>query len=147
MFPRGFGTRRVHRHEREVPDERRQEIYKRYEAAFAQMDAVERLRPEPGGKSALHLYLLLLNPETLSCSRGELLAAARKAGVEMSVNYVPIHLFSYYRNRFCSVPGSFPNAEYCGENVISLPFYPAMTDRDITYVIEVLGDLFKKFRT
>jgi dTDP-4-amino-4,6-dideoxygalactose transaminase len=120
---------------------RRQEIYARYEAAFSRIDKVDRVKITENSKSALHLYQLILNPDRLDISRDDLIRQARDQGVELSVNYTPIHLFSWYRQTFCSVPGAFPRAEYVGMNNISLPFYPALTDADVDYVIEVLSDL------
>ncbi|MEM7040964.1 MAG: DegT/DnrJ/EryC1/StrS family aminotransferase, partial [Bacteroidota bacterium] len=113
--------------------------------AFSATDAVDTLVMEPKGKSALHLYMILLNPEVMGGDRANMLAEAREMGVELSVNYTPIHLFSWYR-KFCATPGAYPNAEYCGANVISLPFYPAMTNRDVQHVIEVMQHLLKKYR-
>lgn len=117
---------------------RRETIAARYHATFSQTDAVQLIVQNPKGKSALHLYMLLLNPEVLSISRDSFVRAARAAGVELSVNYTPIHLFSWYRSQFCTVPGAYPHAEYCGANTISLPIYPLMSDGDVDYVCEVL---------
>jgi dTDP-4-amino-4,6-dideoxygalactose transaminase len=122
---------------------RRQAIHARYEAAFSRLDTVDRVKITENGKSALHLYQLILNPDRLSISRDALVQEARARGVELSVNYTPIHLFSWYRQTFCSVPGAFPHAEYAGMNNISLPFYPAMSDEDVEYVVEVLTELLE----
>lgn len=124
---------------------RRKEIFAKYEAAFQGLDMVDCIDRDVRGKSALHLYQLLLKPEVLVISRGKFIAEARELGVELSVNYTPIHLFSWYRSRFCAVPGAFPNAEYCGMNNISLPFYPAMSDLDVEYVILVISGLLNKY--
>lgn len=124
---------------------RRKQIRTKFDNIFEQSEACDVVQLNPRGKSALHLYLLLLNPSFLDVDRSEFISEAKKRGVELSVNYTPIHMFSYFRNQFCAVPGAFPNAEYCGENVISLPFYPAMADEDVDYVIEVLSTLFAKY--
>lgn len=124
---------------------RREAIRAKYDAHFESNSGCEVVGLNPRGKSALHLYLLLLNPDQLKVDRSEFISEAKRRGVEMSVNYTPIHLFSYYRNQFCAVPGAFPNAEYCGENVISLPFYPAMSDEDVSWVIEVVEDLLEEY--
>lgn len=120
---------------------RRQEIYAEYEAAFSKLETIDRVKITENSKPALHLYQLVLNPDKMSISRDALIQKARERGVELSVNYTPIHLFSWYRQAFCSVPGAFPNVEYVGMNNISLPFYPALSDEDVAYVIEVLSDL------
>ncbi len=126
---------------------RRELIRAKYDACFEPNSSCEVVGLNPRGKSALHLYLLLLDPTKLKVDRSVFISEAKKRGVEMSVNYTPIHLFSYYRNQFCAVPGAFPNAEYCGENVVSLPFYPAMQDADIDYVMQIVEELLEEYAT
>jgi dTDP-4-amino-4,6-dideoxygalactose transaminase len=122
--------------------ERRKQLREYYDTAFEGMEGLEVVQLNPQGKPALHLYLILLDPTRLSLTRQQLIAEARRQGVEMSVNYSPIHLFTWYREQFGYKPGDFPIAEYCGANVVSLPFYPAMTDEDADYVVEVVGRIF-----
>ena len=126
--------------------DRRVEIHGKYLEAFSQLDTVRVIRQNPKGKPSLHLFLIILQPDLLTISRDEFLQTARKRGVELSVNYVPIHLFSWYRSQFCTVPGAYPEAEFAGANVVSLPFYPAMKDKDVDYVIETLTDILKQNR-
>lgn len=123
---------------------RRVQLRQMYEDAFRDNEFLEIIPQNPQGKSALHLFLILLNPEKLNISRDAFLRLAREKGVELSVNYTPIHLFSWYRNQFCGVPGQFPQAEYCGANVVSLPFYPALKDDDLQYVVEVMAQIFSR---
>ncbi|MEM6270054.1 MAG: DegT/DnrJ/EryC1/StrS family aminotransferase [Bacteroidota bacterium] len=120
---------------------RRQAIKLQYDAAFGPQNAVNLVKLTPGGKSALHLYQVVLRSEELKMSRGEIIQRARTRGVELSVNYTPIHLFSWYRQTYCSVPGAFPHAEYIGMNNLSLPFYPAMEDADVAHVVAVLSEI------
>lgn len=125
--------------------DRRKAIRAIYDQAFGAQAGFEVIGMNPRGKSAMHLYLMLLDPDRLDIDRSAFIREARSQGVELSVNYTPIHLFSYYRNQFCGVPGSFPNAEHCGANVISLPFYPALEEEDIHHVLEVLTGLAEKY--
>jgi len=125
---------------------RRVELRRMYEVSLEQESAVQIIRQNPRGKSALHLFLILLDPDQLTISRDAFLREARNRGVELSVNYTPIHLFSWYRSQFCGVPGQYPHAEYCGANVVSLPFYPTLSDEDVAYVTEVILDLLAQHK-
>jgi dTDP-4-amino-4,6-dideoxygalactose transaminase len=125
---------------------RRQEIRAAYDAVFMQHDAVEVVGLNPRGKAALHLYMMYLNPVALRIDRAAFIAKARENGVELSVNYTPIHLFSWYRGQGFAQEGDLPVAEKCGEEVISLPFYPAMRDEDVAYVLEVLSGMLREYR-
>jgi dTDP-4-amino-4,6-dideoxygalactose transaminase len=120
---------------------RRQVLRAYYDAAFGQLEGVDVVQLNPRGRSALHLYQLLLDPERLKISRAAFLAEAHRLGIELSVNYTPIHLFTWYREHLGFRQGDFPVAEYCGANVISLPFYPSMSDADAAWVCEGLVGL------
>ncbi len=121
--------------------ERRTVIRKAYDAVFEGLEGIQVVQLNPKGKAALHLYLILLDQNLPRLQRHALIAKARARGVELSVNYSPIHLFTYYRDTFGYQPGDFPIAEACGASVISLPFYPAMTDADVSYVTAILSEL------
>lgn len=125
---------------------RRKELRDRFDGAFADVQGIDIVRLNPRGKSALHLYMLLIDPERLGIGRGQFIAEARRRGVELSVNYSPIHLFTWYRQALGFKEGDFPVAERCGARVVSLPFYPAMTDEDADWVVEVLLGLARDNR-
>lgn len=132
--------------------DRLEEMYQRrvaikavYDQAFAGMQTVDQVATHPLGKSAMHLYQLILRPAALKVSRAEFLQAARTAGLELSVNYTPLHLFTWYRKHLGTKEGDFPEAEHCGAHNISLPFYPAMTDEDVAYVAETIQGLLRQF--
>ena len=53
----------------------------------------------------------------------------------MAVHYIPVHLHPFYRQRFGTGPGTCPVAEAAYEEILSLPIFPAMTDRDAGEVV------------
>lgn len=124
---------------------RRLEVKARYDAAFSGHPAFQTIAIHPNGTPALHLYQLLIETETLKISRDELVRIARDRGVELSVNYVPVHMFSWYRKAFGFKPGDFPESETAGSTNISLPFYPQLSDEEIDHVIEVLTQISVEF--
>jgi dTDP-4-amino-4,6-dideoxygalactose transaminase len=63
----------------------------------------------------------------------------QEAGVQTSVHYRPVHLFSYYRQRFGGRAGLLPVTEPIGEREITLPLYPGMDDRTVEYVMNALA--------
>ena len=52
------------------------------------------------------------------------------------VHYIPVHLLSYYRNRFGFRPGDFPVSEKYYGRTISIPLYPSLTDLEIETVVK-----------
>jgi perosamine synthetase len=53
--------------------------------------------------------------------------------------YLPaIHLMSFYRERFGHRPGEFPVCEDVAARSLALPFFPGMTEGQVTRVVEAL---------
>jgi dTDP-4-amino-4,6-dideoxygalactose transaminase len=50
------------------------------------------------------------------------------------VHFIPLHLMSYYQRRFGYQTGDFPVTESVFNRIVSLPFFPRMTDSDIERV-------------
>src|SRR5439155_2677316 len=115
---------------------RRRAIAARYDAAFADLPAVRPLATRPGASHAYHLYVIRLELELLRTTRAEVFAALRAEGLGVNVHYIPVHLHPYYRRRFGTAAGLCPVAEATYEQIISLPIFPAMTDRDVGDVID-----------
>jgi perosamine synthetase len=64
--------------------------------------------------------------------------ALRELGVQ-SKPYLPaIHLMSFYRERFGHRPGEFPVAEDVAQRSVALPFFPALSESQVTRVAEAL---------
>ena len=126
---------------------RRKEIKAVYDAAFLAEEGLGCIPCADGGHPSLHLYQLLLDPKVFSRGRDAFIRDARELGVEMSVNYTPVHLFSWYRNHLGTQEGDFPQAEFAGRQNISLPFYPAMQDEDVQHVVEVVLALAQRAKS
>jgi len=59
------------------------------------------------------------------------------AGIGSGVHYPAIHLFALYQ-RLGWKAGDFPNAEYAGRNILTLPLFPTMTTADVARVVGTL---------
>jgi dTDP-4-amino-4,6-dideoxygalactose transaminase len=111
---------------------RRQAITGRYRQGFAGdgFSGVELPFLNSPGISSCHIFPLLLPPGS---NRQVFMDAMRARGVQTSIHYPPIHLFSYYRQRY---PGlSLPVTEAIAAREVTLPLYPGMTDADVDYVL------------
>lgn len=125
--------------------QKRAAIQQQYDEAFKNLETVQLIEQDPRGKSALHLYRLLLKPETLTCTRDTFIREAKTKGVQLSLNYLPVHLFTWYRNTYNYQSGDYPVAETAGNTVISLPFFPDLRQEEIDYVIEILTELLSVY--
>jgi perosamine synthetase len=123
--------------------ERRQEIARIYEDAFAGIKGIKPLAVKLDVGHAYHLYVVRVNREETGIERGEVYQALRSRGIGVNVHYVPVHLHPFYQNRFGTGQGLCPVAESAYEQILTLPMYPAMTDEDIIIVIDTVRSLIQ----
>jgi len=117
---------------------RRREIAARYTAAFRRMPGVIVPAVRPEVNPAWHLYPIKMDLEMLRTGRAQIFRALRAENIGVNVHYIPVHLHPYYRERFGYKGGEFPVAEAAYSRLISLPMFPAMSDRDADDVIEAV---------
>jgi dTDP-4-amino-4,6-dideoxygalactose transaminase len=131
----------------ETMRQRREEIARRYNEAFAQYPEIETPTVREHVGHAWHLYMLRLNFESLAIGRDEFIQHLKKANVSSSVHFIPLHVHPYYRATYGYQPEDLPIAfrEYRRE--ISLPIYSKMTDLDVQCVIDAVTDILRQFRT
>lgn len=120
---------------------RRREIALRYDEALRPVAAIETPIERPGYVHAWHLYPIRLRLEQLAIDRSEFIAAMSERKIGTSVHFIPVHLLSYYRDRYELKPDQFPVASDAFERIVSLPLYPAMTDADVDDVVEAIVDI------
>ncbi|MDR1032285.1 MAG: DegT/DnrJ/EryC1/StrS aminotransferase family protein [Holosporales bacterium] len=122
-------------------NDRRREISAKYSSAFEGWDKV--FVPDKAlydFTRSGHLFPVLLDLKKISLSRDEVIARLKKHNIGSIAYYYPVHLFTYYREKFGYKLNDFPEAEDAGCRVICLPVYPDMTEDQQDLVI----DTFKK---
>jgi perosamine synthetase len=117
---------------------RRQAIAQQYDQAFAAMPAVQPLQKRPNNSHAYHLYVVRIDIEQPGINRAGLFAALRAEGIGVNVHYIPVHLHPFYRQHFGTGPDLCPIAEEAYEQIVSLPIFPAMSDADVSKVLEAI---------
>lgn len=122
---------------------RREEIAAFYNESFQGMRTLQIPQVLEGVRPAWHMYVLGLRLERLKAGRGEIFEALRAENIEVEVHYPPVFLQPYFIWRghkdVCTLEGSLcPRAEDLYQTFISLPLYPAMTDRDAGDVAEAV---------
>jgi dTDP-4-amino-4,6-dideoxygalactose transaminase len=117
---------------------RRQEIWRRYDQAFADLPVRTPPAEEPGTRHARHLYTVLLDLEHLTCTRDDVLLGLHKQNIGTGVHYRALHLHPYYRDTEGYARGDFPNAEWISDRTVSLPLSPKLTDEDVEDVIDAV---------
>ena len=119
---------------------RRTELAKGYFELFAAAGADKvglGLPPADFSQTNWHMFQVLLPEARLTLRRAEIMAKLHEAGIGTGVHYPVIHLFKLYRALGWK-PGDFPQAEYAGRNLLTLPLFPTMTRADLVRVVDNL---------
>jgi perosamine synthetase len=114
---------------------RRQQIARRYDAAFANHARWQPLATRAGVSHGYHLYVIRLAD---GVNRAACFQALRAEQIGVNVHYGPVHLHPFYRQRFGTAAGECPIAEKAAEQILSLPVFPTMTDDDVQSVIDAV---------
>ncbi len=118
---------------------RREEIVKKYNEEFSKLPELTIPFVKPNVRSAWHLYTILLDKKI---NRDQFFSSMRSKGVGVNVHYIPVYHFSYYK-KFGINSGNYPNTEEIFSRIITLPFYPTMTEENINAVVEAVKESIK----
>jgi dTDP-4-amino-4,6-dideoxygalactose transaminase len=105
-----------------------------YDQLLANDPRIIRPAAAPYGQHVYHIYAVRVQ------DRDEVLQRMASRGVHCAIHYpVPIHLQKAYS--FLGFgPGSFPVAERCAQEFLSLPMYPELRAEQIEFVVSTLKD-------
>ena len=92
---------------------------------------------------AWHLYVIQLDLENLSIDRNTFIKRMTAAGIGTSVHFIPLHLQTYWRDRYSLKAEDFPVALDVYNRAVSLPIYPCMSDDDVHRVIAQVRTILK----
>lgn len=110
---------------------RRREIAEKYNKAFETTKGIKIPVQMEESKSSWHLYVI----QVLDKDRKEVFEQLQKAGIGVNVHYIPVYKHPYYqKNGYQEVVCK--NAESLYQNIISIPMYPGLTEKEQDYVIE-----------
>ncbi len=115
--------------------DKRHMIAEIYDKGFNDTNIQQPFR-DPSNKSALHLYVIQVDPEKHS----SVFHTLRKKNIGVSLHYIPVHTQPYYKKMGFDW-GDFPNSEAYYKKAISLPIFPALTVSEQHYVINTVNSL------
>lgn len=124
---------------------RRQAIVKRYDEAFLQIPELFVQKEIPQSDTTRHLYILRIRPERLKIDRREFFDALGAENICCNVHYIPVYFHPYYE-KLGYKKGLCPEAERLYGEMISIPLYYAMTDKDVEDVIAAVEKIVAYYR-
>jgi dTDP-4-amino-4,6-dideoxygalactose transaminase len=114
-------------------NERRRLAATRYKNALSKIDRIK----IPFGNYCFlanyHIFPILLDK---SINRNSLMVFLREKGIQTSIHYPPVHMFSYYR----AMMGDqiLHNTDFVAQQELTLPMYAGIADAQIDQVVDAL---------
>jgi UDP-4-amino-4,6-dideoxy-N-acetyl-beta-L-altrosamine transaminase len=100
-------------------------LQKRYDLLLNDL-AIIKPYQDQDSYSALHLYPIQVDLDSIDKSRKQIFDELRQSGIGVNVHYIPIHTQPYYQ-RLGFQEGDFPNSEVYYDKAISIPLFQTMT--------------------
>ncbi|MDF1543971.1 MAG: DegT/DnrJ/EryC1/StrS family aminotransferase [bacterium] len=91
-----------------------------------------------------HLFIIKLHLPRLRIDRDQLLKEMLDYGIECGVHFQPLYEFSFFRDTLALTEEQFPQTSAVSKRVLSLPFYPGLSDSDLEYVCDTLRNVLTK---
>lgn len=120
---------------------RRAQIVEQYSEAFGGDPAIQTPVSRDDVTHAWHLYVIRLNESWLTIDRNRFIEEVNARNIGTSVHFIPIHIHSYYANRYGWKPEDFPVALENYSRMLSLPLSAKMTDADVADVISAVSEV------
>jgi dTDP-4-amino-4,6-dideoxygalactose transaminase len=113
---------------------RRQEIAALYKKRLSSVKHIEILNCKDE-----HIYTQFILK--ISRNRDAFARALKERGVATGLNYIPLHLLSYYKTKYSIKITAFSNALNNYQQILSLPMYASLTDDEVNYVCDQVIDV------
>ncbi len=117
---------------------KRQAVWRRYQAAFANLPIGCPTEPVPDTRHAYHLYTVLIDEVKTGIGRDAFLDAMTARNIGVGVHYLSIPEHPFYQRTFGWRPEDYPNALRIGRQTVSLPISAKLSDGEVGRVIEAV---------
>ncbi len=89
-----------------------------------------------------HIYQLYIIK--IDRNRDGFARALKDRGIHCGLHYIPLHLMSYYKQKYSLRVNDFQTALQTYQQVLSLPIYNTMSDADVEYVCDMVKEVADK---
>ena len=116
----------------EANNQKREVLTNRYRKNLAEINWLSSPFKNQSHKPAYHLFPILC-PKV---KREDFMKYLRSRGIQTSIHYPPVHLFSFYRQKFSTKEGDLPLTEAIARKEVTLPMSPILTIENIDRIVE-----------
>ena len=116
---------------------RHKEIAKMFTTALNGVDHIT----TPSAENEEDPYILYIIK--VDKNRDSFAVALKDVGIGTGLHYMPLHLLTYYKTKYALRVNDFPVALRSYQQILSLPIYASMDDKDVKTVIEKVKKIAK----
>ncbi len=116
--------------------ERQKEIAAIYSSKLSEAEHIE--LPNIGEDHSCSLYIIKVDKNRDSFAR-----ELDEKGIETGLHYIPLHLLSYYKSKYALRVNDFPIALRTFQQVLSLPIYASLSEKEIKYICDSILEVNK----
>ncbi|MDR2905727.1 MAG: DegT/DnrJ/EryC1/StrS aminotransferase family protein [Helicobacteraceae bacterium] len=113
---------------------RRFDIAKKYDKAFADLSHLK--TPVVQGDHMYTAYIVKIDKNRDSFAR-----SLAERGIETKLNFVPLHMMSYYRAKYSLKLNKFPCALSNYQHILSLPIYADLKESEVKHIIDSVREI------
>jgi dTDP-4-amino-4,6-dideoxygalactose transaminase len=121
-------------------NQKRSKLVEAYRRELQGTEGISIPFPRYGTRPSYHLFSILISP---SIPRDKVMEGLRSLGIQTSIHYPPIHLFSLYRRQFGYKKGMLPKTEEVSRGEITLPLHPGMDGDDVRWIAKKLRGVIR----
>tara|TARA_B100001123_G_scaffold449438_1_gene614814 strand:+ start:11697 stop:12788 length:1092 start_codon:yes stop_codon:yes gene_type:complete len=114
---------------------RRQQIAQQYKSKLGKIPIITLPREIPRSNHVFHKFVI-----TVGENRNRLREHLKQAGVESMVHYTSSLNAEPLFSPYIKPEASFPEAERISREALSLPIYPELTDKEVSYICEQIAN-------
>src|SRR3989441_10727099 len=124
---------------------RRDRLARRYRERLDGSPVVELPALPDGLRHGWHLFVVLLRLDRLTVDRDTVLQALRAENIGATVHYPLVYRHPFYPERFGYAAGLCPVAGTVEARLVTLPLFPAMTEKDQDDVLRAMDKVFAHY--
>jgi perosamine synthetase len=117
----------------------RRRVGQRYDELISEIHGYKIFKELPNARDVYQLYTISLEDPT---KRSALQDYLLKEGILTKIYFAPIHLKSFYKNKYGYKEGALPRTERVSKSLISLPFSLHFSGQDQEFITGKLGHYF-----